>query len=225
MAFGRISDRAKPLPRKRADMREANRRRGCKRSRAAGQGFARSNGRMLTHRMHSVRIGRECGMSTTPGPPAKRARAHRSIAQGFESRRRPDVHTSISPRFDRMATLTIEIHSKTSRCRREISTSPDSCPAATTIALTGRCTDLRVDSTARYPHRRPPVRRPGAALRSPRQCKRKFGGRVPRAGSTRMGVPAPAVARRWRSSVPALAQPNEAQVCVGDRHHQTLKTL
>lgn len=49
-------------------------------------------------------------------------RAHQSIAQGFESRRRPDVHTSIAPRFERMPTLTVEIHSATSRCRREIST-------------------------------------------------------------------------------------------------------
>ncbi len=65
-------------------------------------------------------------------------RAHRSIAQSFESRRRPDVHTSIAPRFERMPTLTVEIHSATSRCRREISTPPDSRPATATFALTCR---------------------------------------------------------------------------------------
>lgn len=64
--------------------------------------------------------------------------AHRSIAQGFESRRRPDVHTSIAPRFERMPTLTVDIHSATSRCRREISTPPNSRPAAATLALTCR---------------------------------------------------------------------------------------
>lgn len=64
--------------------------------------------------------------------------AHRSIAQGFESRGRQDVHTSIAPRFERMPALTVEIHSKASRCWREISTPPDACPAAATLALTCR---------------------------------------------------------------------------------------
>ncbi|WJN76204.1 hypothetical protein OH687_05015 [Burkholderia anthina] len=65
-------------------------------------------------------------------------RAHRSIAQRFESRRVPDVHTSICPPHMRTATLTIEIHSATSRCRQEISTPPDACVAAATLALSFR---------------------------------------------------------------------------------------
>ena|GEM_PF-5589256 len=74
------------------------------------------------------------------GGAASRAgqRAHHSLAQGFESRRRPDVHTSIGPRFERMATLTVEIHSAASRCRREISTPSDACPDDAAFALTFR---------------------------------------------------------------------------------------
>ncbi len=65
-------------------------------------------------------------------------RAHRSIAQGFESRRMPDVHTSIGPQFKRVPTLTVEIHSATSRCRQEISTPPHRCLADAMFALTFR---------------------------------------------------------------------------------------
>jgi hypothetical protein len=65
-------------------------------------------------------------------------RAHRSIAQGFESRQVPDVHTSIGPQLKRIPTLTIEIHSATSRCRQEISTPPHPCFAAAMVALTFR---------------------------------------------------------------------------------------
>jgi hypothetical protein len=50
----------------------------------------------------------------------------------------PDVHTSIGPQLKRIPTLTIEIHSATSRCRQEISTPPHPCFAAAMVALTFR---------------------------------------------------------------------------------------
>ena len=64
--------------------------------------------------------------------------AHRSIAQGFESRQVLDVHTSICSPLRRMPMLTVEIHSATSRCRQQISTPPRPCLAAATFALTFR---------------------------------------------------------------------------------------
>ncbi len=63
---------------------------------------------------------------------------HRSIAPGFELRRGPDVHTGFGPRIERISTLTVEIHSATSRCRQQISTSSDRRSAEATFALTVR---------------------------------------------------------------------------------------
>ncbi len=101
------------------------------------QGFGPGNGRVLTFRMHSVGIGRERGMSTMPGAAGRACRcAHRSIAQGFELRRAPDVHTAIGPQFQRIPTFTIEIHSAKSRCRQKISTPSDPCLVDATCALT-----------------------------------------------------------------------------------------
>ncbi len=72
------------------------------------------------------------------GLPAELVIAHRSIAQGFESRQVLDVHTSICSPLRRMPMLTVEIHSATSRCRQEISTPPHPSLAAALVALTVR---------------------------------------------------------------------------------------
>lgn len=64
------------------------------------------------------------------------AHAHRWIAQGFEWRRGRDVHTSAGPWSGRIPTLTVEIHSATSDCRREISTPSAPCPTDAAFALT-----------------------------------------------------------------------------------------
>lgn len=141
---------------------------------------------------------------------------HRSIAQGFEWRLGADVHTAIGPRFERMPTLTIEIHSATSRCRREISTPSDPHPADATFALTflmhriasrfGGAISTPLSAIAT-------LRRVGPAVGATQDSACSAGARRVQA-SVWMGVRLQALAGLWGSSVHAVAQPNEVPVRV-----------
>lgn len=102
---------------------------------AAWQGFAPRIASVLTHEMHSVRIGRGRRISTTPG--CRRALTGRlhsvsSVVGGWI------IHNAIGPPIQRIEALTIQIHRAASRCGGRISTPACPLPADSAATLTGR---------------------------------------------------------------------------------------
>lgn len=188
-----------------------------------GKGSRGEAGGVLTHRTHSVRIGRGGGMSTIP----RCGRAHRSIAQRFESRRWSDVHTSIiGPRLSRWR------HSPSTFTASRVDDGGRYPHRRTPVRPLRRSlspvasTDLRVDSAARYPHGCPPVRRAGSAARSSRQGRRAFGRRGPGAS---IGADWRPQREHWRGfGAHRYASWRRRTTCgnaCGYRRRQTLKSL
>lgn len=113
---------------------------------------------------------------------------------------------------EQMATLTIDIHSKPSRCRWKISTSPDSRPSAATFALTCRIHRLasrfrraistRLSAGASFLGSGPVVAARQACVRRARS------GCQPRRG---LAPAARALAGLRRSSVRIVALPNDVR--------------
>lgn len=101
---------------------------------AAWQGFARRIASVLTHEMHSVRIGRGRRISTTPGcrrTLTGRLHSVSSVAGGWI------IHNAVGPPLRRIEALTIQIHRAASRCGGRISTPDCPLPADAAATLTG----------------------------------------------------------------------------------------
>lgn len=101
---------------------------------AAWQGFAPRIASVLTHEMHSVRIGRGRRISTTPGcrrTLTGRLHSVSSVAGGWI------IHNAIGPPIQRIEALTIQIHRAASRCGGRISTPACPLPADAAATLTG----------------------------------------------------------------------------------------
>lgn len=102
---------------------------------AAWQGFAPRIASVLTHEMHSVRIGRGRRISTTPGcrrTLTGRLHSVSSVVGGWI------IHNAIGPPIQRIEALTIQIHRAASRSGGRISTPACPLPADAAATLTGR---------------------------------------------------------------------------------------
>lgn len=113
-------------------------------SRGRGSSGPRAQGRVarvcaaiasiLTHEMHSVRIGRGRRISTTPGcrrTLTGRLHSVSSVAGGWI------IHNAVGPPIRRIEALTIQIHRAASRCGGRISTPDCPLPADAAATLTG----------------------------------------------------------------------------------------
>lgn len=146
-----------------------------------GKGSRGEAGGVLTHRTHSVRIGRGGGMSTIP----RCARSGRARSPVDCTAFRVVASVGGCPHIDHRSAVERWRHSPSTFTASRVDVGGRYPHRRTPVRPLRRSlspvasTDLRVDSAARYPHGCPPVRRSWAAARSSRQGRRAFGGRGP----------------------------------------------